>query len=158
MFEDIKIKIDKVINNAIDDISTETVKKLVSESPVWTGEFVRSHIAEESPRNYPRLESPTPPPFPPVIPDADGLRMAVKERLELELKTLFKKTGYASINNKAPHANFVEYLGWEMILPKGKKNVSIKLKTTRMPFFKTKESIKLRKRIILSLAKSKVFK
>ena len=148
LFEDIKRKIDKCIEYSINGIVNHAVDILVNNSPVWTGNYVENHIAEETAKGYPRAVTATSPPYPP-----HGDEFIVKASARIKLKStasgIMRRSGFVAINNKAKHANFVEYLGW---IPSGG------LTPGYFPFGQTKESAQLNEQRILSKAKHKAFK
>lgn len=155
MFKDIKKKIDKAVRSAQESIVDHTVDVLIRESPVWTGDFVKSHIAESSSKSYPRAQFMGGQPYPPKA-DPSAVKSAAKPLLKESAKSILIKNGKVSINNKSKHANFVEYLGWEM--PGTTDSVAGTIHAPKMPFSKTKESVKLQKKSIISAAVHKVFR
>ena len=144
MFKDIKKKIDKCIEYSINGIVNHAVDVLVNESPVWTGKYVKSHIAEETAREYPRDMVAEPPPYPPKT-EETGVKNSTKIKLKSTAISIMKQSGIVAINNKAGHAVFVEHLGW-------------KISKARFPFGQTKGSTMLNQQRILSKAKHKAFK
>lgn len=144
LFEDIKRKIDKCIEYSINGIVNHAVDILVNNSPVWTGNYVENHIAEETAKGYPRAVTATSPPYPP-----HGDEFIVKASARIKLKStasgIMRRSGFVAINNKAKHANFVEYLGWER-------------SKAHFPFGQTKESVSLNEKSIASKAMHKAFK
>ena len=146
----IRKKISNVMKYMQEDIVDQTINELVDRSPVHTGKFVQSYIAEKSPRSYPRDPEPTGDIFG-LSPHADEsmVKNSAKSALKERAKLIMENNGKVSINNKAGHANFVEYLGW---VPFGGK------KGPYFPFATTNQSIWLKKASILLAAKHRALK
>ena len=65
MFEEQKKQINQIVQDKMIRVVYAITKKLVEESPVWTGEYVKSHEVALEARGYPRIMEPTgTPPFP----------------------------------------------------------------------------------------------
>lgn len=105
----IKKKIEQVIDKTMDKLVDSISHNLASRSPVWTGQYVQSHIVETESKEYPRSERKTPPPYPPKHSDPAGLKMAMEERLKKGGKIIARKHKKVAFNNEAEHAVLVEY-------------------------------------------------
>jgi len=115
MFEKHKKRIHQKIKNKMTRVSNHIVRELISNSPVWTGEYVKSMEVSQAAVMHTRLSKPSGKPYPPKIVGAEALKASEKIKLKTTAKLLIE-TGNKKIvfGNAAPHANFVEYLGWEM--------------------------------------------
>lgn len=113
MFEEQKKKIDRIIQNKMIKIANHIASELVKNSPVWTGDYVQSHEVSVEKRGYQRLSVATPPPWPGRTVNGESLKLQAFAGMTSKAYQLIKGGSQTvSFNNKAPHANFVEYIGW----------------------------------------------
>lgn len=146
-----KLTVRKAIEFAIEDVVKTTVAILTAKSPIWAGEYIKSHVAEESAKQYPRDNTLLPPEMlkKPVNPMQDyAIRIEVKDKLKKSASNIALKTGKVSINNTAKHAVMVEHHKYQ------NKFGSI----VHKPFGKTEAAVTLRKKSIIDNAKHRAFK
>lgn len=138
MFEKHKEIIDKKIKRKMTRVSSYIAKELVNNSPVWTGKYVKSMEVSPMAVVHTRLSRPSGQPYPPKIVGAEALKASEKINLKITAELLIKAGNKKIVfGNAAPHARFVEYLGWDF---------SGKSKPPYAVFAKAAESTQLRKK------------